>query len=421
MKITFFLLCLFFCNLANSIVFDSKGNIGLGYSYFPYDSIVENTVSNYKFIDSSLDIKISNDKQNQYLTISPYLLRSSGTTGNIDHIDFRNFSYLYSYGNFQFEIGISKVYWGVTESIQVVDIVNQIDFLSNIDGSDKLGQPLIYFSIENNYGNFETILMPYFRERKFFSGNERYKLSLPSSAQPIKVDYDVSQYQSKKKNRNLDFGFKWSNYYNDLDIGISFFKGTNRDPIPIYNYLENSFVMYYEDLYQFGIEAQYLVDSLTLKLEVVYKSLDSGDFYESVMGLEKTYYDFNNWGFDLGLLFEYLWNDRTNVSVTNRSLIDQLKIKSHTIKGESISPYSNDLFFGIRLSSNDADSTSLLTGIIFDPKYNEYTFSLEASRRVGNSLTLNSTLYSISNASDKSHLYSSQNDDFLELKVQWHF
>ena len=44
---------------------------------------------------------------------------------------------------FELLIGVNTVFWGVTESVHLVDIVNQTDAVADIDGEDKLGQPMI--------------------------------------------------------------------------------------------------------------------------------------------------------------------------------------------------------------------------------------------------------------------------------------
>ncbi|MBL4839030.1 MAG: hypothetical protein JKY34_15790, partial [Kordiimonadaceae bacterium] len=38
--------------------------------------------------------------------------------------------------------GLGHVFWGVTESVHLVDIINQSDTVEDLDGEDKLGQPM---------------------------------------------------------------------------------------------------------------------------------------------------------------------------------------------------------------------------------------------------------------------------------------
>ena len=43
----------------------------------------------------------------------------------------------------ELRVGIGRVFWGVTESYKLVDVINQTDLVENVDHEDKLGQPLV--------------------------------------------------------------------------------------------------------------------------------------------------------------------------------------------------------------------------------------------------------------------------------------
>ena len=52
----------------------------------------------------------------------------------------------------EIKFGVSKEFWGVTETSHRVDIVNQTDFTEGFDGEEKLGQPMIKISFERPWG-----------------------------------------------------------------------------------------------------------------------------------------------------------------------------------------------------------------------------------------------------------------------------
>ena len=54
--------------------------------------------------------------------------------------------------NYETKIGIRKDFWGVTETVHRVDILNQTDSVDGFDGEDKLGQPMINLSLEREWG-----------------------------------------------------------------------------------------------------------------------------------------------------------------------------------------------------------------------------------------------------------------------------
>ena len=60
------------------------------------------------------------------------------------HADIRELYWQYVEGSSELSIGLKKVFWGVTESSHLVDIINQTDAVESFDGEQKLGQPMIH-------------------------------------------------------------------------------------------------------------------------------------------------------------------------------------------------------------------------------------------------------------------------------------
>ena len=84
------------------------------------------------------------------------------TTGRIDekdsersYIDFQKFKYEQYFDDITLKIGNELIFWGVNESFNIVDIINQSNFAEDISGTKKFGQQMIslnfiYFVIFNN-------------------------------------------------------------------------------------------------------------------------------------------------------------------------------------------------------------------------------------------------------------------------------
>ena len=87
------------------------------------------------------------------------------------HADIRELSWLYYSDDWELRLGISKVFWGVAESQHLVDIINQTDAVENVDGEDKLGQPMINLTLIRDWGNVDLFVLPYLRERTFTGVN----------------------------------------------------------------------------------------------------------------------------------------------------------------------------------------------------------------------------------------------------------
>ena len=162
------------------------------------------------------------DEDRKVFTFEPFV-RYSSLDNERSHVDIRELSFLGSWELIELRVGISKVFWGVTESQHLVDVINQTDLVESPDGEDKLGQPMINIAYVNEFGNFEVFLLPYFRERTFSGIDGRFRGS------PV-VNMETASYLSGSGNNHLDAAFRWSHYIDELDWALSYFEGTDREP-----------------------------------------------------------------------------------------------------------------------------------------------------------------------------------------------
>ena len=250
----------------------------------------------------------------------------------------------------EIKFGVSKEFWGVTETSHRVDIINQTDFTEGFDGEEKLGQPMIKISLERQWGLLDIYALLGFRERNFSGKKGRLRL-------PISINEKGSLYSSSSKNKRVDFAVRWSNYYDDFDIAISHFSGTSREPrfLPSANKI-NELVPVYEVIDQTGLEIQYLLDSLAIKGEVISRSGQGERFTAATYGFEYTQVGVFQTRIDLGWVVEFNHDDRLE---------------------------SSPFVVGTRFSFNDIYDSQILSGIILNDKSKEVGFLLEASRRIG--------------------------------------
>ena len=75
-------------------------------------------------------------------------------------------------------LGANTVFWGVTESVHLVDIINQTDAAGDIDGEDKLGQPMVNLALQRDWGELSAFVMPYFRERTYPGFERMHRLGV---------------------------------------------------------------------------------------------------------------------------------------------------------------------------------------------------------------------------------------------------
>jgi len=82
------------------------------------------------------------DDGDQQLRFLPFF-RVDQTDDQRTHFDIRELIWMMRGNTWEIAAGVGRVFWGVTESQHLVDIINQTDLVENPDGEDKLGQPMV--------------------------------------------------------------------------------------------------------------------------------------------------------------------------------------------------------------------------------------------------------------------------------------
>jgi len=271
------------------------------------------------------------------------------------HNDIREFSYLKADVDWELKAGVSRVFWGVTESRHLVDIINQTDFVENPTGDDKLGQPMAQLTLLRDYGNIGLFVLPYFRERTFRG---------PLGRLGPNVDTENPIYEAKNEEEHGDWAVRWSNSLGPVDIGVSHFDGTNRQPILTFEPVLREIPTIrprYDLIEQNSIDAQATLGSWIVKTEMLHQSRDrEGNGFGFVGGTEYTFVGVLNSKYDITLFNEYLFDDREQQT------------------------FQNDLFMGMRFVFNDASSTELRAGTINDMDGEGAIASMELSTRFAN-------------------------------------
>jgi hypothetical protein len=315
------------------------------------------------------------------------------------HGDVRELYYQQSGDDFEFRLGARRVFWGVTESRHLVDIVNQSDFVENISNELKLGQPMASLAWIGELGTTEFFLMPYQRARTF-PGDEGYpRLPLP-------VHEQEALYESKDEQEHVDYAVRWNGSFGPVDLGVAWFDGTAREPrllpcvrrgasgtyisnpgapecddytnvvlppplIPPPDYQQqveaeiraNLVLVPHYDLWrQASIDAQYVAGSMAWKLEAVRRTTLDDTTWGTVAGFEYTFGDVQGSGIDIGVLGEYLYDEKDTAL---NALFD------------------DEVFAGMRIALNDVAGTSVLAGVLADAETGkQLRYGLEVSGRL---------------------------------------
>ena len=110
--------------------------------------------------------------------VKPFL-RWDADDDNRTHVDLREATVLYLANGWTLFAGAGKVFWEKTEAHHLVDIINQTDGVEDIDTEDKLGQPMINFTLERDWGTIDFFVLPYFRERTHPDERARLRGAFP--------------------------------------------------------------------------------------------------------------------------------------------------------------------------------------------------------------------------------------------------
>ena len=304
------------------------------------------------------------------------------------HFDIREMYYQRFFKNGYTSVGFRKVFWGVVESTNINDIINQKDMLEGIHEDYKLGEFMWQSVFIKSYGTFETYLMPYHRRIKFPGVNGR--LRPPINSAPA----DNSVYKNDMANWYPSIALRYKNTFGSFDLGVNFFHGLSREPVIRQGISEID--VSYPVINQFGGDIQYTFAGLLLKTEAIYRFNEERAHGSFVSGFEYTFSNFLKTGGDLGVVGEYLFDERGN----------------NTLGG-----MDNDMFVGLRFSGNDIHGTQVLVGGIFDMKKPTQLYSIKASRRLNEIVKIEVKGNWFHKVSDKEFLYLFKDDSMIQVKL----
>ena len=234
-----------------------------------------------------------------------------------DAFDVRELLYKARWGTVRFEAGVGRIFWGVTESRHLVNIVNQTDLRFDSSGATLLGQPLASVGADFAGAAWRLVVMPCHRPRAFQAepGGEQ---------EPALVDTNCER---------LDVAIRSHISKGPLDLGIVYFDGRTRDPAI------SEEPQSYPALQRWSVDAQLTLGAWLLKLEAVRNSQAQWRPRDaSVVGFEYAFASLAS-RLELSVLYEHL--EETGCSA-----------------------FTCGDVLGVRIAANDtAGSQVLLTGL----------------------------------------------------------
>ena len=342
------------------------------------------------------------------VVVTPFF-RYDGRDDERTHFDLRTAFYRYAGSDWEILLGVDKVFWGVAESRHLVDIINQDDAIEDIDGEDKLGQPMVKLSLLKEWGQLDLFVLPGFRERTFPGTRGRLRPPLAATGDSI--------FEADSGEGHVDYAARYSNFIGNFDMGLSFFYGTSREPRFTLTPDGQRLTPIYDLITQGGLDIQYTQGPFLLKFEGIVREGQGNTFFASVAGLEYTLFQVFGKDWDLGLLTEYLYDGRDEFSFTDPTLLGPGPLETRAPPAA----FENDVFVGTRLALNDIADSAFLAGAVIDAEDGSTAMFVEASRRIGENwlAELETRLFLNTDPANLNAVFAK--DDFVNFRLTRYF
>ena len=144
-----------------------SGELATQLRYFPFEAAEER-----QFEGGQLSLAFQAeyyhdwDGGRQQFVLAPFF-RFDQRDDSRSHFDLRELAWIKAAEDWELRLGVRKVFWGVTEFLHLVDIINQTDLVEDPDEEDKLGQPMVNFAVIRDWGTLDFFILTGFRERTF--------------------------------------------------------------------------------------------------------------------------------------------------------------------------------------------------------------------------------------------------------------
>lgn len=270
-----------------------------------------------------------------------------------DAADLRELSITYDNGPWQLRAGASRVFWGVTESRHLVDVVNQLDQRFDPDGDVRLSQPMIVLGYRQPGRTVTLFALPCHRERQ--------------TTLMVTPGDDAAYYDSLVSALRCDgapgFALRASQVAGPADLGLSLFQGPAREPYGGRQTEPQGDP--YARVQRAAFDGQVTQGPWLLKLEALLQDSERGSDQAAVAGFEYTWPSALGGASDLSLLVEHLVDSRCD------SLVAAC--------GEML---------GARWLANDSVDSNLLVSAVRDRPSGRLGLKIQGSRRIDEQLSL---------------------------------
>ncbi|MCA9623906.1 MAG: hypothetical protein KC731_33015 [Myxococcales bacterium] len=285
------------------------------------------------------ELSLHIDDTEHRFTVRPFY-RLDPIDPNRSHFDLRKAQYQLSIAGWEAGLGVGQFSWGGLDIHRPSDVVNQIDFVERIDGTEKLGQPYAELGYVGGRAALRLYYLPYFRDRTFQGIQGRLRFPVAVAGDPV--------YESDFGRWHPGAALRFTIVLGDLDLGLGGFTGLSRDPRFIAERTTGEIIPRYDISHQGSADLQWSLGPVTLKAEGFVRawSQELHLFGGAGVGLDYTLSDIAESGVDLTFLAEGYYDSRPPEA--------------------PVTFFDHDAFGGLRLAFGDIGDTEVSGGVIAD-------------------------------------------------------
>lgn len=351
------------------------------------------------------------DDAGRSITFTPFIRQDAGDSAR-SQVEIRE-AYLLSYGDigddeWEWRLGVDQVHWGVVESRSLVDIVNQTDIATHPNEKTKLGQLMAHYTLSGEWGALEFFGMTRHRGRTYPGSHGRQRTELV-------VDRDLATYESGAKEWHIDLAGRYSGRFGPVDLGLSLFDGTNREPVLSPGLSSTHQIVlapHYEQIRQYGLDAQLTTGSLLLKLEAIHRTGAKNNQFDQHFNFEEE--DFSAYVAGGEYTFSSVWDSNADLVLFAEWL--------HDDRGQrATNAFENDLFLAARLGLNDVQSTEFVVSLLASLENSSYILGGEFKRRLGDNWFLHCEVSTYHEIDPADAVYTARRDSFARVNLDYNF
>ena len=370
---------------------EHRGEITAEASWYPQDAAHAGQKDSFVHTEARPELVIYGDVVEAL--IQP---RISGGTAGEGTIDFREANVTTRLGDADILIGSTILFWGKVESYNPVDVVNAKDFNRGVMRSEKRGAPMLRLSWPAGTGQLSLLAIDF--TKNIYPG----VASRERPALPIAKD---ASYSGGAKREDIANAVRWSGYFGDIDLGISWFRGTGLAP-RLLPQADGTLKPDYSRITQTGLDVQYLWADSALKVELVrrsgqYDRLGTARSYQAgVVGIEHNLFGVMDSGHDIVLIGEYAGDSRMELTHSG---------------------FQNDLTVGTRWLWNDIEDTEILGLLTHDLDNGAQTATVSIDRRINDQLTFEASARGTSRYANDPNSTAFQKDSAVNMALTYWF